>query len=108
MDTLSKIVDEFNNEEYEVLLETGDPDDWLLTPIKVKRPGLQLLINKFGTSLKCRELGQKKWTTASAMGFKVSYQRKNVAISKRRLQENNCNSKLNNDADGMFFGIDIS
>lgn len=101
MDTLDEIIADLENVEYEVLMPEAGVEDWLLTPIRVRRPGLQTLVDKMGTSFKCREAGTIKWTTAGALGFKVTYQRKNPAICKRRLQENGLN-KPNFDANSMF------
>ena len=67
MDSYGDIAAERDNEEYEVLVPTPGVEDWLLTPIRVKRPGLQILVDKMGTSLKCREAGTTKWQTASYM-----------------------------------------
>jgi len=101
MDSYGEIVNEMNNIEYEVLMPGAGDDDLFLTPIKVKTQGLQTLVDKCGVGLKCRELGQSNWQTASYYGFKVTYQRKNSAIARRRLQENGLN-KPNFDTNSMF------
>jgi len=100
MDSYGEIVNEMNNIEYEVLMPGAGDDDLFLTPIKVKNQGLQTLVDKFGPSLKCRELGTDKWQSARYYGFKVTYQRKNPAIAHARLRNNGLN-KPNFDANDV-------
>ncbi|TKJ37413.1 MAG: hypothetical protein CEE38_07885 [Planctomycetes bacterium B3_Pla] len=101
MDSWGDIIAERDNQEYDILVPTPGVDKEFLTPVRARRPGLQILVDKFGTSLPCRETGTKKWLTASDLGFKVTYQRKNLAIAKRRLQENGLNTP-NFDPTGIF------
>ena len=86
MDNLRDIKRGFDNIDYLAKLSSRDgKKPYVIVP--GKRWFIQILVNKFGSSLPIQELGDKdEWHPASFYHFRREKIRKNVAIAEARLR----------------------
>ena len=86
MDSLKDIKREIDNVEYEIQLPARESVDEPFVVVRGKRWTVQKLVNKFGSNLPIRELGQEEWQPASYYYFRPEKIRKNVAVAQARLR----------------------